>query len=143
LTAYFGQDLPCGNIHGNKITAKLTHLGSGYELWANTATGAVAYIDDILTIMDEIKEPEKIKQYLNPTRDDKSLQLATANGPFGAMTLTQTNDYPVAAHVLKEFSSSAHRCLLLPFLPFHPEMSCFNSHSKLTRNPRQRKRSSS
>jgi hypothetical protein len=31
------------------------------------------FVDDILTIMEEIKEPEKIKQYLDLARNDKSL----------------------------------------------------------------------
>jgi hypothetical protein len=79
--AYFGQDLPHGDISDEEIMAKLTCLDSGYKLWANTATGVVAYIDDILTIMEEIKEPKKIKQYLDPAKNDKSLQLAMANGP--------------------------------------------------------------
>jgi hypothetical protein len=34
---YFGQDLPHGDISDNKIKAKLVCLGTGYELWANTA----------------------------------------------------------------------------------------------------------
>jgi hypothetical protein len=58
----FGQDLPHGDVSDEEIMAKLTRLGSGYKLLVNTATGAVAYIDDIITIMKEIKEPEKIKQ---------------------------------------------------------------------------------
>jgi hypothetical protein len=53
--------------------AKLTRLGLGYKLRANTAKGAVAYVDGILTVMDEIKEPEMIKQYLDPAKNDKSL----------------------------------------------------------------------
>ncbi len=39
-------------------------------------------IDDILTVIEEIKASESIKQYLDPTRNYKSLQLAMANGPF-------------------------------------------------------------
>jgi hypothetical protein len=46
-----------------------------------------------------------IKQYLDPARNDKSLQLAMANGPFGAMTNVQSDDYPLATHVLKKKSS--------------------------------------
>jgi hypothetical protein len=39
--AYFGQDLPPGDISDEEIMAKLVHLGSGYKLWANTAKAAV------------------------------------------------------------------------------------------------------
>ncbi len=41
--------------------SKLVRLGLGYELWANTAKAAVEYIDDTLTVMDEIKAPKLIK----------------------------------------------------------------------------------
>jgi hypothetical protein len=52
--------------------------------------------------MEEIKTPESIKKHFNPNQDAKSLPLATSNGPFGAMTLVQSDDYPVAAHVIKD-----------------------------------------
>ena len=35
--AYFGQDLPHGDLSDEEIMAKLVCLGSGYDLWANTA----------------------------------------------------------------------------------------------------------
>ncbi len=84
--AYFGQDLPHGDISDNKIKAKLVRLGTGYKLWANTANDAVKKLDDILSVMEEIKTPESIKKHFNPNRDAKSLPLATSNGPFGTMT---------------------------------------------------------
>ncbi len=62
-------------------------LGTGYELWANTANDAIKKLDNILSVMEEIKTPESIKKYFNPTRDSKSLPLATSNSPFSAMTL--------------------------------------------------------
>jgi hypothetical protein len=99
---YFGQDLPHGNISDYEIKAKLVHLGTGYELWANTANNVVKKLDNILSVMEEIKTPEFIKKHFNPNRDAKSLPLATSNGPFGAMTLVQSDDYPVAAHVIKD-----------------------------------------
>jgi hypothetical protein len=52
--------------------------------------------------MEEIKTPESIKKYFDPNRDAKSLPLATSNDPFGATTLVQLDDYPVAAHVIKD-----------------------------------------
>jgi hypothetical protein len=52
--------------------------------------------------MEEIKTLESIKKHFNPNWDTKSLPLATSNGPFGAMTLVQLDDYPVAAHVIKD-----------------------------------------
>ncbi len=99
---YFGQDLPHGNISDNEIKAKLVHLGTGYELWANTANNAIKKLDDILSVMEEIKTPESIKKHFNPNRDTKSLPLATSNNPFGARTLIQLDDYPFTAHVIKE-----------------------------------------
>jgi hypothetical protein len=82
---YFGQVLPLGNISDDKIKAKLMRLGTGYELWANTANNAVEKLDNILSVMEEIKTPESIKKYFDPNRDAKSLTLATSNGPFGAI----------------------------------------------------------
>jgi hypothetical protein len=99
---YFGQDLPHGNISDNEIKAKLVPLGTGYKLWANIANNAIKKLDKILSVMEEIKTPESIKKHFNPNWDAKSLTLATSNGPFGAMTLVQSDDYPVAAHVIKD-----------------------------------------
>jgi hypothetical protein len=98
---YFGQVLPHGDISDDKIKAKLMRLGTGYELWANTANNAVEKLDNILSAMEEIKTPESIKKYFDPNRDAKSLPLATSNGPFDAMTLVQLDNYPVAARVIK------------------------------------------
>jgi hypothetical protein len=38
---YFGQDLPHGNISDDDIKAKPVRLGTGYELWGNTANNAI------------------------------------------------------------------------------------------------------
>jgi hypothetical protein len=84
---YVGQVLPHGYISDNKINTKLMRLGTGYELWANTANNAVEKLDNILSVMEEIKTSESIKKYFNPNQDANSLPLATSNGPFGAMTL--------------------------------------------------------
>jgi hypothetical protein len=117
--AYFGQDLPHGDLSNEEIMAKLVCLGSSYELWANTTKATVEYVDNILTVMDEIKAPELIKRYLDPTRNDKSLQLAMANGPFGAMTNVQSDDYPLAACILKEIFQLSPQ-ILAPTSPFFP-----------------------
>jgi hypothetical protein len=117
--AYFGQDQPHRDLTDEEIMAKLVHLGSGYELWANTAKAAVEYVNNILTVIKEIKAPESIKWYLDPTRNGKSLQLAMANGPFGAMTNVQSKDYPVAAHALKKIFQLSHQTLA-PTLPSFP-----------------------
>jgi hypothetical protein len=52
--------------------------------------------------MEEIKTPESIKKHFDPNQDAKSLPLATSNGPFSATTLVQSDDYLVAAHVIKD-----------------------------------------
>jgi hypothetical protein len=48
---YFGKVLPHGDISDNEIKAKLIRLGTGYELWANTANNAVEKLDDILSVV--------------------------------------------------------------------------------------------
>ncbi len=58
---YFGQDLPHGDLADEEIMAKLVHLGLGYKLWANTAKATVECVDDIPTVIEEIKAPELIK----------------------------------------------------------------------------------
>jgi hypothetical protein len=98
---YFGQVPPHGDISDDKIKAKLMRLDTGYELWAITANNAVEKLDDILSVMEEIKTPETIKKYFDPNQDAQSLPLATSNGPFNAMTLVQSDNYPVAARVIK------------------------------------------
>ncbi len=52
--------------------------------------------------MEEIKTLESIKKYFDPNRDAKSLPLTTSNGPFGATTLVQLDNYLVAAHFIKD-----------------------------------------
>jgi hypothetical protein len=99
---YFGQDLHHGDISDNEIKAKLVCLGTGYELWTSTAKNVVEKLDNILSVMEEIKTLESIKKHFDPNWDAKSLPLATSNGSFGAMTLVQLDDYPVAAHVIKD-----------------------------------------
>ena len=99
--------------------AKLVCLGSGYEFWANTANAAVEYIDNILSVIETFKAPELIKRYLDPTRNDKSLQLTMANGPFEAMTNMQSDDYPLAARILKEIFQLSPQ-ILAPTLPSFP-----------------------
>jgi hypothetical protein len=99
---YFWQVLPHGDISDNEIKAKLVCLGTRYKLWPNTAKDTVEKLDNILSVMEEIRIPESIKKYLDPTWDAKPLPLATSNGPFGTMTLVQLDNYPVAAHVIKD-----------------------------------------
>jgi hypothetical protein len=99
---YFGKVLPQGDISDNKIKAKLMRLGTGYELWANTANNAIKKLDDILSFMEDFKTLESIKKHFDPNQDAKSLPLTTSNGPFGTMTLVQSDDYPVTAHVIKD-----------------------------------------
>jgi hypothetical protein len=77
-------------------------------------------LDNILSVMEEIKTPESIKKYLNPTQDAKSLPLATSNSPFGAMTLVQSHDYPATARVIKDLfqlSPQAVAPILASFAP--------------------------
>jgi hypothetical protein len=63
---YFGQDLLHGDISDNEIKAKIVRLGTGYELWANTANNAVKKLDNILSVMEEINTPESIKKHFYP-----------------------------------------------------------------------------
>ncbi len=101
--AYFGQQLAYRDLSDDNVMAKLTCLSFGYEFWTNTAKDAIGKLDDILAIMEDIKTPETIKKYFDPTWDaSKSLPLATSNGPFGTMTIVQSDDYPVAAHAIKD-----------------------------------------
>ncbi len=117
---YFEQDLPHGNISDDEIKAKLVRLGTGYELWANTATDAVEKLNDILCVMEETKTPESIKKHFDPNRDAKSLPLATSNGPFDAMTLVQSDDYPVAAHVIKDLFQLSPQAIALTLASYSP-----------------------
>jgi hypothetical protein len=59
---YFGQVLPHCDINDEEIKAKFMRLGTGYELWANTANNAIKKSDNILSVMEEIKTPDSIKK---------------------------------------------------------------------------------
>jgi hypothetical protein len=92
------------------------------------AKAAVDYVDNILTGIEEIKAPELINRYLDPTRNNKFIQLAMANGPFGAMTNVQSDDYPIAAHALKEIFQLSHQILA-------PTLSSFPSRNVMLQLP--------
>jgi hypothetical protein len=98
----------------------LVRLGTRYKLWANTANNAVNKLDNILSVMEEIRIPEPIKKYLDPTRDAKSFPLAMSNGPVGAMTLVQSDDYPVAACVFKDLFQLGPQAIAPTFASFTP-----------------------
>jgi hypothetical protein len=117
---YFGQDLPHGNISDDEIKAKLVHLGTGYELWANTTNDAIKKLDIILSVMEEIKTPESIKKHFDPNQDAKSHPLVTSNGPFGAMTLVQSDEYPVAARVIKDLFQLSPQAIAPTFASYAP-----------------------
>jgi hypothetical protein len=117
---YFGKDLLHGDISDNQIEAKLVCLGTGYELWANSANNAVKKLSDILSVKEENKTPESIKKHFEPNWDAKSLPLATSNGPFGAMTLVQSDDYLVAARVIKDLFQLGPQAVALTFASYAP-----------------------
>ncbi len=77
-------------------------------------------MDDILSVMEEIKTPESIKKHFDPNRDAKSLPLATSNGPFGAMTLVKLDDYLVAAQVIKDFFQLIPQAIALTLASYAP-----------------------
>jgi hypothetical protein len=66
------------------------------------ANNAIKKLDVILSVMEGIKTLESIKKHFDPNQDAKSLPLATSNGPYGAMTLVQSDNYPVTARIIKD-----------------------------------------
>ncbi len=117
---YFGQVLTHGNISDDEIKAKPMRLGTGYELWSNIANNAIKKLDNILSVMKEIETPESIKKYFNPNWDAKSLPITTSNGPFGAMTLVQLDDFLVAACVIKDLFQLSPQAVALTFASYAP-----------------------
>jgi hypothetical protein len=117
---YFGQVLPHSNIVDEKIKAKLMRLGTGYEVWANTANNDFEKLDDILSVMEEIKTPESIKKYFNPNQDAKSPPLATSNDPFSAMILVQSDNYPDEARVIKDLFQLSPQAAALTLASYAP-----------------------
>jgi hypothetical protein len=137
--AYFGQVLPHGNISDNEIKAKLVRLGTGYKLWANTANDAVEKLDNILSVIEEIRTPESIKKYLDLTWDAKSLPLATSNGPFGTMTLVQSDNYPVAACVIKDLFQLSPQAVAPSLASFAPSNVMLHLPAKVNKESEAKK----
>jgi hypothetical protein len=100
--------------------AKLVCLDTGYKLWANTTNNDVDKPDHILSVMEEIRTPESIKKYLNQTQDAKFLPLATSNSPLGTMALVQSDDYPVAACVIKDLFQLSPQAVTSSLASFAP-----------------------
>jgi hypothetical protein len=119
--------------------AKLVCLGTGHKLWANTTNDAVDKLDNILSVMEEIRTPESIKKYLDLTRDAKSLPLATSNGPFGAMALVQSDDYPVAADVIKDLFQLSPQAVALSLASFTPGNSMLHLLAKVDKESEAKK----
>ncbi len=70
--------------------------------------------------MEDFKTPESIKKHFDPNWDAESLPLTTSNGPFSAMTLVQSDNYPFAAHVVKDLiqlSPQAVAPTLISYVP--------------------------
>ncbi len=70
--------------------------------------------------MEKIKTPESIKEHFDPNRDARSVTLATSNNPFGAMTLVQSEDYPVAARVIKDLFQLSPQAVALTLASYAP-----------------------
>ncbi len=70
---YFGQDVPHGSITDDEVMLKLTKMGEGYKLWAESVKDASDKSDNIAVIIDKIDDednPGWIKKYLDPNRND-------------------------------------------------------------------------
>jgi hypothetical protein len=79
------------------------HLGTGYELWANTAKDAVEKLDNIFSVMEEIKTLEPPKKYFDPNWDAKVPPSCHIKRPLWCNDLlVQSDDYPVAAREIKD-----------------------------------------
>jgi hypothetical protein len=94
---------------------------------------------DIPTVMEEIKTTESIKKHSNLNWDAMSLPLATSNGPFGAMTLVQPDNYPVAAHIIKDLFQLSPQAVALTLASYAPS----NVWPRPIKNLRPKKASSS
>jgi hypothetical protein len=89
--------------------------------------------------MDKIKTPESIKKHFNPNRDAKSLPLATSNGPFGATTLVQSDDYPVAARVIKNLFQLNQQVVALTLASYAPSNFMLHLPSKADKESEAKK----
>jgi hypothetical protein len=65
--------------------------------------------------MEDVKAPDIIKKYFDLSWDEnKSLPLPTSNGPFGSMTIVQSDEYPVAAHAIKDLFQHTQQATMSP-----------------------------
>ncbi len=80
---------------------------------------------------------------LDPTRDAKSLPLATSNSPFGAMTLVQLDNYPVAAHVIKDLFQLSLQAVAVSLASFAPGNVMLHLPAKVDKESEAKKASSS
>jgi hypothetical protein len=106
---------------------------------ANTANDAIKKLNGILSVMEEINTPESIKKHFDPNRDAKSLPLVTSNGPFGAMTLVQSDDYPVAARVIKDLFQLSPQAFAPTLASYAPSNVTFHLPAKATKESEAKK----
>ncbi len=76
-------------------------------------------------------------------RDAKSLSLATSNGPFGAITLVQSDDYLVAARVIKDLFQLSPQAVAPTLTSYAPGNVMIHLPAKVDKNLRPKKTSSS
>jgi hypothetical protein len=92
--------------------------------------------------MEKIKSPESIKKYFVLTLNAKSLPLATSNGAFGAMTLVQSDNHPVAAHTIKDLFKLSPQVVAPTLASYAPGNDLFHVPAKVNKESEAKKRHS-
>jgi hypothetical protein len=104
---YFGQDFPKGDISSDNIKVTFAKLGAGYSHWITAAAEAIEKKQDISEVLDAVADKpgyskaDFIKSHFFPLYDpSKTLPIVT--GPYGLISIIDSDLYPVKAGELRK-----------------------------------------
>jgi hypothetical protein len=126
---YFGQDFPKGDISLDDIKVNFAKLGAGYSLWISAAAEAIKKKQDISEVLNSAAEQTSyckadfIKSHFFPLYDSsKTLPIVT--GPYGLISIIDSDLFPVEANELRK--------LFIPAQVTSPPVAALSNLSTLT-----------
>jgi hypothetical protein len=126
---YFGQDFPKGDISSDDIKVNFVKLGIGYSHWITAAAEAIEKKQDIHEVLDtgankpSYSKAYFIKSHFSPLYDP-SKTLPIIKGPYGLISIVDSDLFPVEADELRK--------LFIPAQVASPPVAALSNLSTLT-----------
>ena len=105
---YFGQNIPRGDLGSDDVKMSIANMGPGYAAWVRAADYAINSIKDISTVFENARdapdysEAAFVKSHFFADFDSRK-SLPLVSGPYGLITLVDSDLYKVEADEIKKF----------------------------------------